>query len=446
MNKSDSSYRQLQTRAEALLEQSADIKEALSHKDVSELIHDLSVHQIELEMQNEDLLWAQQEMQQARDEYANLYHNAPVGYISLDNQGMILKHNQTFAAMLGNTRTTYIGTPVSSFMHPEDRDIFLARYKAFFKSSEGKNIDVRLIQSEEVVLWVRLSGRGDSRVCGTGESGEILLLTASDISNEKQAEEHRIQLEQQLLHTQKMESLGVLASGIAHDFNNIMMAIIGNADLALMRLQQESPVRDNLNRIVQSASRATDLSKQMLAYSGKGKFKVENIDLNHLLEEMLNMLEVSISSKVLLRFKLHHHLPMVEADVSQISQVIVNLVINASEAIGDVSGVITISTGFMDCDHSYLNDICADENLTGGQYVYLEIADTGCGIDHETLAKVFDPFFSTKFLGRGLGMSVVQGIIRGHRGAIKVSSEPQKGTTFTILLPACGKPVKIGDD
>jgi CheY-like chemotaxis protein len=252
-----------------------------------------------------------------------------------------------------------------------------------------------------------------------------------------------MKLEKQLLHAQKLESLGVLAGGIAHDFNNILMAIMGNADLALMRINRESPAVENLHRIEKAAAQAADLAKQMLAYSGKGKFVVENIDLNRLLEDMLHMLEVSISKKAVLRLNLTKTLPPVEADATQMRQIIMNLVINASEAIADTSGVIAITTGCMDCDQSYLKDVWLDENITEGLYVYLEIADTGCGMNKETLAKIFDPFFTTKFTGRGLGMAAVLGIVRGHKGAIKVYSEPKKGTTFKILLPASDRPADL---
>ena len=257
-----------------------------------------------------------------------------------------------------------------------------------------------------------------------------------DISDQLRAEEERLNLEKQMLHTQKLESLGVLAGGIAHDFNNILTAIIGNADLAILRINKESPAVDNLHRIEQAALRAADLAKQMIAYSGKGKFVIEHVSLNTLLEDMLQMLEVSISKKAVLRINPHKQLPTVAADATQLRQIIMNLVINASEAIGDKSGVIAITTGCMECDRSYLKDVWLDENLPGGSYVYIEIADTGCGMDRDTLGKLFDPFFTTKFTGRGLGMAAVMGIVRGHKGAIKVYSELNKGTTFKILLPA----------
>ena len=200
---------------------------------------------------------------------------------------------------------------------------------------------------------------------------------------------------------------------------------------------------DNLHKIEEAAARAADLAKQMLAYSGKGKFVIEHINLNLLLEDMLHMLEVSISKKAVLRLNLIPDLPSVEADATQIRQIVMNLVINASEAIGEKSGVIAVTTGCMDCNKDYLKDVWLDENLNQGLYVYLEIADTGCGMDQHTLAKLFDPFFTTKFTGRGLGMAAVLGIVRGHKGAIKVYSEPGKGTNFKILLPASGKPAKV---
>jgi signal transduction histidine kinase/CheY-like chemotaxis protein len=270
-----------------------------------------------------------------------------------------------------------------------------------------------------------------------------LLVTVRDISERKHAEDERLKFEKQILHAQKLESLGVLAGGIAHDFNNILTTVIGNADLALRRINPESPAVDNLHSIGKAAARAADLAKQMLAYSGKGKFVIGNHDINALLEEMLHILQVSISKKAVLRLNLTRPLPPIEADATQIRQVIMNLVINASEAIGNKSGVIAINTGCMDCDRSYLKDVWLNENLTDGLYVFIEIADSRCGMDKDTLTKLFDPFFTTKFTGRGLGMAAVLGIVRSHKGAVKIYSEPDKGSTFKILLPASGKPTEI---
>ncbi|MBT0663613.1 response regulator [Geobacter pelophilus] len=264
-----------------------------------------------------------------------------------------------------------------------------------------------------------------------------------EITTRKQAEHERNKLENKMQQTQKLESLGVLAGGIAHDFNNILTSIVGNTDLAMAHLSPESPVREKLVSIEKAATRAADLAQQMLAYSGKGKFVVESIDLNRLVEEMGHMLEVSISKKAVLRYNLARSLPAVKADATQVRQIVMNLVINASEAIGDRSGVIAISTGSLECTESYLKDVWLADPLPEGQYVFIEVADTGCGMDKETLARIFDPFFTTKFTGRGLGMAAVLGIIRGHHGAIKVYSEPGKGSNFKILLQASEQPAEL---
>jgi PAS domain S-box-containing protein len=325
-------------------------------------------------------------------------------------------------------------------IHPDDRTMVINSYQNSLEKRTRHSIDYRLLFPDGRIKYVH-------EECETtyDDSGKPVLSlgTVQDITDRKAVENERLQLEQQLLHVQKLESLGVLAGGIAHDFNNILTSVIGNADLALMRINKESPVVENLQRIETAAVRATDLAKQMLAYSGKGKFVIESIDINHLVEDMLHMLEVSISKKAVIRLNLHRPLPAIEADLTQIRQVIMNLVINSSEAIGDKSGVIAITTGCMECDRNYLNDVWLNENLTVGLYNYLEIADTGCGMDKETMAKIFDPFFTTKFTGRGLGMAAVLGIIRGHKGAIKIYSEPGKGTTFKILFPATGKPAQL---
>jgi len=320
-------------------------------------------------------------------------------------------------------------------VHPEERQA-MSEYitEQVMGGQRNFNREYRIQRiHDQVTRWVHGLGQLEF-----DNNGTLLQMfgTIQDITEWKQAEQQRRLLEQQMLHAQKLESLGVLAGGIAHDFNNILLAIMGHAELAIMRLNPTSPARDNLFKIERSAQRAAELARQMLAYSGKGKFIVEPINLGELVTDMAHMLEVSISKKAILRINLAADLPPVEADATQLRQVLMNLVINASEAIGEKSGVIAISTGAMLCDHSYLAQTWINEQLEDGFYVYVEVADTGCGMDRETLARIFDPFFTTKFTGRGLGMAAVLGIVRGHRGAIKAYSEQGKGTTFKMLLPA----------
>ena len=262
-----------------------------------------------------------------------------------------------------------------------------------------------------------------------------------DISERKRMEEEHLRLEQQILQAQKMESLGVLAGGIAHDFNNILMAVLGFAEMALTDLPENHPARESVQEIEKAGQRAADLARQMLAYSGRGRFVIEPINLSVLIREMGQLLAASVSKRVLLRYDLADELPILEGDPGQIRQVILNLVINASEAIsGD--GVVVISTGAMTCDQRYLESCHyayrpgPGEPLVSGLYVYIEVTDTGSGMDEETLSRIFDPFFSTKFTGRGLGLPVVLGIARGHRGAIRIQSAPGQGAAFRVLLPA----------
>jgi signal transduction histidine kinase/ActR/RegA family two-component response regulator len=284
-----------------------------------------------------------------------------------------------------------------------------------------------------------LEMRVEERTVELSKANEALRV---EIAEHKQAVEVKLTLERQVLHAQKLESLGVLAGGIAHDFNNMLMSILGNADLALYELSPMSPARGNLREIEKATRRAADLAKQMLAYSGKGRFVVEPIDTGELVKEISHLLEVSISKKAVLKYNLAENLPTFDGDVTQIRQVFMNLITNASEAIGDNSGAIALSTGAMNCDRAYLDDVNEilraglHEPLREGVYTYFEVADTGCGMDAETIEKIFDPFFTTKSTGRGLGMSAVLGIVRGHKGALKIYSEVGKGTTFKLLFPA----------
>ncbi|WP_246043682.1 PAS domain-containing protein [Geomonas edaphica] len=267
------------------------------------------------------------------------------------------------------------------------------------------------------------------------EGKHHLMFIAVDMTERKRLEQEKRLIESQMLHVQKLESLGVLAGGIAHDFNNILMVILGNADLALMRMAPDSPASENLAQIEQAASRAADLARQMLAYSGRGKFVIEKLDMTRLVQEMGQMLEVSISKKVILRYDFAPGLPPVSGDATQLRQVVLNLVLNASEAVGDANGMIVISTKRLFCDRAYLSESWIDDRLPEGDYVVLEVSDNGCGMAREVIPRIFDPFFTTKFTGRGLGMAAVLGIVRAHHGAIKVYSEKGRGSTFRLLLP-----------
>lgn len=240
-----------------------------------------------------------------------------------------------------------------------------------------------------------------------------------------------------LFQAQKMESIGILAGGIAHDFNNILTGVLGNASLALDSIPAGSPNRVLLQGVIQASERAAHLTRQLLAYAGKGRFVIEALDLSQRVREISALVQTSIPSAVQLRFDLAERLPCIDGDVAQIQQIIMNLVINGAEAIPQGQpGTVIVTTGVQEVDEEYLGKTLLDMPIAPGTYVTLEVQDTGIGMDQETQSRIFDPFFTTKFTGRGLGLSAVMGIVRGHHGALKIYSTPGCGSTFKVLLPA----------
>lgn len=243
-------------------------------------------------------------------------------------------------------------------------------------------------------------------------------------------------------HTsRRLESLGVLAGGIAHDFNNLLVGILGNADLALKVLPDDTPARTYVDEVLQSARRAADLSAQMLACSGRGTFVTRPLNLALWAKDLVRLLKVSITPQAVLRCKLPTYVPAVEADPAQIRQLITNLMTNASDSLGDEAGLITLSIGAVDCDDESLRSAFLCQDLKPGRHVFLEISDTGCGISQADMERIFDPFFTTKTSHRGMGLAAVLGIVRGHGGALWVDSSEDRGSTFRIHFPATDQPV-----
>lgn len=257
-----------------------------------------------------------------------------------------------------------------------------------------------------------------------------------DIREQKQLAQEQEQIRERMYQIQRIQSLEALAGGVAHDFNNILMAMIGSAELANHELPIMSPAREYLNNIITAGKKGAELSQQMLSYARKKSFAKRNVNINSIIEEMIQILKSSISKKVVLKLDLSKELPFIEGDATQLSQVIMNLVINANEAIGDKSGIITVRTSALFCDSKYLDTVFLPDELKEGLYMILEVGDTGCGMDEETKRHIFEPFYTTKFTGRGLGLASVFGIVRGHQGGIKVYSEKGRGTAFKVFLPA----------
>jgi two-component system cell cycle sensor histidine kinase/response regulator CckA len=267
---------------------------------------------------------------------------------------------------------------------------------------------------------------------------------AQDISAVKEAELARLDLERQMQQAQRMESLGVLAGGVAHDFNNILMTILGNAELAQDGVQPDSELKRDLLEIQSAARQAAGLANQMLAYSGRSHFQVGPVDLGRVVEKLLPLLKSGVARTATLRSELEPHLPRFTGDEAQLQQVVLNLVANSAESLPGGRGDILVRTGLVECTRSMLEESVIGRSATReyeldpGPFLLLEVVDDGSGMDPAVQQRVFDPFFSTRFAGRGLGMAAVLGIVRGHRGTVILESSPGNGTRVRILLPASG--------
>jgi two-component system, cell cycle sensor histidine kinase and response regulator CckA len=347
--------------------------------------------------------------------------------------------NSRYTEITGWTLAEINAMPAGEFaelFHPDDRGQVFAHISEVLETADGDFVEIEYRFKTKDGRWIWCLSR-DAPFARTVEGAVTSFIgTFLDITERKQQEKQRQEIEQRLQQTQRLESLGVLAGGIAHDFNNILMAILGHADLALDEMSPLASGRESLEQIKTAAMRAADLCTQMLAYSGKGCLEKKDFCLSNLVEEMLHMLRTSISKKCVLNLNLEKQLLLMHGDVSQIRQVLMNLLMNASEAIGERSGSISVSTGAADCSKAYIEQSYIIHPLNPGLYVYLEVSDTGCGMSRETTQRMFEPFFTTKFTGRGLGLAAILGIVKAHGGALRVYSELGKGTTIKVLFPA----------
>lgn len=345
--------------------------------------------------------------------------------------------NERWAEMLGYTLKELESDANTwrNLVHPDDMPIvnqIAAEHEAgrtpFFQ------VEHRLRSKSGEWKWILNWGK----VVERDKNGRPLRATGThlDITERKQEEEKRLKLEAQIQQAQKFESLNLMAGSIAHNFNNLLMVVLGNLELALDSLPPLSLQRKDIENAEKAAKHAADLSNLMLTYVGHKQMAMQELDISEIIRGMSEILELTLSKKAILKFNCELTPALFKGDPTQIRQVLMNLVSNAAEAVGDNEGAITLTTGTMFCDSSCFPMPFQQENLPEGDYVYLEVADTGCGMDQETQEKIFDPFFTTKFQGRGLGMAVVLGILRAHRGTILLDSQPGEGTTIRVLFPS----------
>lgn len=382
---------------------------------------------------------AEEQLERERNLLRTVIDHLPDHIFFKDAEGRLVLCNLANQRCLGAERMEdLLGKTDADFLPAEVAMLYMADDRRVLETGEaiiGREEPLLTRDGQRRHLLTTKIPLHDSRGQITGLVG-----VCHDITERKRAEDERQLMDRKFQETQKLESLGVLAGGIAHDFNNLLTGILGHACLGRMELPPESPLQSHLEQIELASHRAADLCKQMLAYSGKGRFVIQPIHLSALVNETLHLLQVSISKRAVLKLALEPDLPAIMADATQLRQIIMNLVMNASEAMGDGSGLITVSTHTRQADRKYLSDLAGAQDLTPGNYVVLEIADNGCGMSPEVKARIFEPFFTTKFTGRGLGLAAVLGIVQGHRGALKVESQAGCGSTFTLLLPAAGPP------
>ncbi|MFH2051137.1 MAG: PAS domain-containing protein [bacterium] len=380
---------------------------------------------------------SEQESRESRLRLDLVARSSRIGMWDWSIQTGDLKVDEIWADMLGYTLGELEPVDVRTFfdaLHPDDLKVSREALDDHLQgSTEFYECQLRFRHKGGSWIWILARGKVFER----DEVGNPvrMLGTHMDITHLKQVELRNQEFDRQFLQTQKLESLDVLAGGIAHDFNNILTIIQGHADLATTLIPEHSPGRNSLRQITSAVRQAGDLCAQMLAYSGRGNFLIEPIDLNALLGDIQQLLRTSISKKTQLEFDLQGPVGRFRGDATQVRQVILNLVLNASEAMEETGGRIVVGAGTREFSRSELDRDFRAETLEPGSFTFLRVVDEGPGMDAQTRERVFEPFFTTRFTGRGLGLSAVLGIVRSHRGALRLETEPGRGAAFTLIFP-----------
>jgi PAS domain S-box-containing protein len=346
--------------------------------------------------------------------------------IVVHDRGTILEVNPALEALFGGQARELIGSPLVRLFVPEERERMKSRID---EGLEGV-FEVRALRRDGSTFPMEMEARealyGGRSLCVCG---------VRDVTERRREAEERQRLERHMQEVQRLESLGVLAGGIAHDFNNMLAVMLGNCRLALQDLEPGSPARERLLRARSAGEQAAGLVEHMLTYSGKPSDSRMPLDLSRLVAELLDLLRASVSEKCTIEPDLEASLPRVDGDPSQVCQVILNLVMNASEAMTEGAGTVAIRTGTVDAEAADLLGSFGAADLPAGKYVFLEVSDQGVGMSASVRQRVFDPFFTTKLSGRGLGLASVLGIVRSHGGTVEVASELGVGSSFRVLLP-----------
>ncbi len=408
----------------------------LEAKDRAELIAEvehLRRHVIRLEQAEREQERMDELIRQSEERYRRLLDAVSTYTYSVEvreGRAISTQHSKACFAITGYREEDYQRDPYLwySMIHPADRSMVENVVNDVLAGREVLSIEHRLIRRDGRTIWIR-----NTLVPYRDQQGRLTRYDGlvEDISTRKHTEDH-------IIYGQKMESLGRMAGAIAHNFNNIIAIILGNAEMMQMGLAPESSLQPRIGRILEACRRAETITAQIMAYMGHMPLSLDSVGLSDLIKRMAPLLEATMPETVTLRYSLAADLPPITADIGQVRQIVISLFTNAVEAIGEKPGRISITTSTRNTDAEFSDELHFARDLQAGPYVTLEVRDNGCGMDETVRARMFDPFFSTKFLGRGLGLPAVLGIVRRHNGFVKVHSDPGAGAAFLIGFPVGG--------
>lgn len=430
-SKRSSSKEYLRQRAEKALAEGL-LSETNNFNEIKDYIHELQVYQVELEMQSEELRRSQAELEASRDEYWELFDRAPVGYLSINHTGVIKRTNNTFATMLGQDREVLVHKPLSQFIRTQDHAMF---YAVCAKAATSERF-----RSCELGFHKKQSGLFFGRVDVIPKDGGLLAephyrVSVIDVTDKKKAQQETLRLEREVLKAQKEDSLRRLAGGIAHNFNNLMTVVMGNVEFIRDTSPDDETNDECLDQAYGAARKAAGLSTMMLSYLGHPSTTTTILELVEAVNNLLGILRRTVHGQLQFVYEPTNVAVYIDGDPTHLAQVVNNLVANAVEAIGRHPGTVTVRVY-----QGYFTTKTAPRSLHGeklepGTYAVIEVGDTGQGMERGIIEKAVDPFFTTNFTGRGLGLSAVWGIVHAHNGYFFLNSTPQQGTTAQVFLP-----------
>lgn len=429
----------LRKRAEKILKanQTPTILKEQKLLNPQELIHELQVHQVELELQNEELRRTQSELELTLTQYFELYDLAPVGYLSVAESGLIVAVNLTAATLLGVFRQELLNQPFSKFIHREDQDRYYLYRKEVLSTAENREAELRLIRTDGSCFQAQIVGSSAE----TSEGSPLCRLIIHDIQSRKDAEVEKEKLEIRLREAEKLEALGRLAGGVAHDFNNMLSVIIGSAEMIRGELKDNDPLCIDLQSIMEAAERSVATTRQLMGFARQQTMTTRVLDLNQTISGMKFLLQRILGDNIRLDWQPTDSLNSVRMDPVQIDQILSNLCSNARKALPE-GGVVSIQ--LVNCDMGTVT-AAGKSTIPAGEYVELTFFDNGCGMNEHVARHAFDPFFTTARTGEGtgLGLAMVHGIITQNKGHVQLESKPGLGTTLRIYLPRCLEQVSI---